>query len=104
MSASQRNKGARGQSEAAKLLVAMGWTVDPITSGIRREDMIATDPDGIKWSVEVKNCASIIPAHKRQAMAQAAARKMPWLLMHKLPGTRSWLVQGRGLDPTIMGC
>lgn len=86
---------------AAKLLVAMGWTVDPITSGIRREDMIATDPDGRKWSVEVKNCASILPEHKRQAMAQGRARQLPWLLMSKIAGARFWLVQRQGYDPIL---
>lgn len=101
MSKSQRVKGARGQSIAKQLLLDRDWIVDPITAGVKREDMIATDPHGIVWSVEVKNCASITPAHKAQAIEQAAARKLPWMLISKIYGTRYWLIQRKGTEPVL---
>ena len=52
MSKAQRDKGRRGQTAAEALLKDRDWTVDPITSGIKREDIIATDPVGIIWRSE----------------------------------------------------
>lgn len=96
-----RSKGARGQSEFKALLLDRDWTVDSITAGIAACDLIAADPGGTQYSVEVKNCAGILPAHKRQAMAQAKARKLPWLLASKIAGTASWLVQRQGATPVV---
>jgi predicted RecB family endonuclease len=96
-----RSKGARGQSEFKALLLDRDWTVDSITAGIAAADLIATDRDGTQYSVEVKNCAGILPAHKRQAMTQAKARKLPWLLASKIAGTASWLVQRQGATPVV---
>ncbi|MGQ9671481.1 MAG: hypothetical protein ACUVWY_15195 [Desulfosoma sp.] len=75
--------------------------MDPITAGVMREDMIATDPDGNRWSVEVKNTSSITAAHLKQAREQAMARKLPWMLANKLEGTRSWLVRRQGHRPVV---
>lgn len=101
MGKASRDKGARGQSEFARLLADRDWKVDPITCGVQREDMIATDTNGVQWSVEVKNCMIITPAHKEQAMKQAKERKLPWLLGNKIYGTSSWLVQRKGCQPAI---
>ena len=101
MGKASRDKGARGQSMFANMLRARDWTVDPIASGIKREDLIATDAWGYKWSVEVKNCLDITRVHRDQAIEQARKRKLPWMLASKISGTRSWLVQRRGKPPTI---
>ena len=96
-----RAKGARGQSVAASLLRDRDWVVDQITAGIGSHDFTATDPDGRTWAVEVKNCAGILPGHKRQAMEQGKARRLPWLLMNKVAGSSSWLVQRQGAAPCV---
>ena len=96
-----RNKGARGQSTFRAMLVDRDWVVDQITAGIAAADLIATDPDGKTWAVEVKNCASIIPGHKKQAMEQGSKRRLPWLLANKISGTSSWLVQRQGGMPAV---
>lgn len=96
-----RSKGARGQSEFKALLLDRDWTCDQITAGIAAADLIATDPDGRTWCVEIKNCAGISPAHKRQAMTQAAARRLPWLLASKIADSSSWLVQRQGAVPIV---
>jgi len=101
MSKAQRDRGRRGQTAAEQTLLKRDWTVDPITAGVKREDMIATDPSGIVWSVEVKNCVNIMTAHRRQAMEQAKARKLPWMLMSKIYGTNYWLVQRKNMSPVL---
>jgi hypothetical protein len=101
MSKAQRDKGVRGQSTFANMLADRDWVVDPITSGVKREDMIATDPAGNAWSVEVKNHIAIHASHRRQAVVQAQARKLPWLLASKIAGTSSWLIQRRGMLPCV---
>lgn len=101
MGLSQRRKGRLGQSVAANLLRSRDWVVDEISAGIRREDLVATDPNGRGWSVEVKNAAGILPGHKKQAMEQAAKRRLPWLLMSHISGTSSWLVQRQGERPVV---
>lgn len=101
MSKAQRDKGRRGQSQAENLLRSRDWQTDPISAGIKREDIIAVDPNGKQWSVEVKNCASISTFHRLQAMEQAKKRKLPWMLMSKVAGTRAWLIQRQGHIPTV---
>ena len=101
MSKAQRDRGRRGQTQAEAVLKDRDWVVDPISAGIKREDMIGRDPSGIVWSVEVKNCVSITVAHRKQAMTQAKARKLPWMLMSKIHGTRWWLVQRKGMSPVL---
>jgi len=101
MGKSQRAKGARGQAEAASLLKERGWVVDPIAIGIKREDMIATNPGGLRYSVEVKNQKLIdIVKFRQQAREQAQARKLPWMLMVKIYGGY-WLVEKQGEAPEI---
>lgn len=101
MGAMQRRKGAKGQSEFAALLRDRDWVCDQITAGIAACDLIATDAAGKTFAVEIKNCAGILPAHKRQAMEQAKIRRLPWLLASKIAGTSSWLVQRQGGVPVV---
>jgi hypothetical protein len=96
-----RRKGARGQAEFADMLRDRDWSVDQITAGIAAADLIATDPDGRTYAVEVKHCASILPAHRKQAMEQGDKRRLPWLLASKIAGTSSWLVQRTGSAPVV---
>lgn len=96
-----RTKGARGQTEFKALLLDRDWVCDSITAGIAAADLIATDPDGRSWCVEVKNCAGIIVSHKAQAMEQASLRRLPWMLASKIMGTSSWLVQRQGGLPQV---
>jgi len=88
---------------AANLLRDRDWMVDQITGGIVSHDLTATDTDGRTWAVEVKNCAGILPAHKTQAMEQGKARRLPWLLMNKIAGSSSWLIQRQGMAPAVWG-
>lgn len=101
MGAMQRRKGAKGQSEAKALLADRDWICDQITAGIAAADLIATDADGKTWAVEVKNCAGILPAHKKQAMEQGKSRRLPWMLMSHIEGSSSWLVQRMGALPVV---
>ena len=96
-----RNKGARGQSEFKAMLLDRDWRVDSLTAGIASADLVATDPLGRAWCVEVKNCAGILPAHKKQAVDQGRARRLPWLLASKIAGSSSWLVQRHGAVPEV---
>ena len=96
-----RNKGARGQSEFKAMLLDRDWSVDTLTTGIASADLIAVDPAARAWCVEIKNCAGILPAHKKQAMEQGKARRLPWLLASKIAGTSSWLVQRQGELPQV---
>ena len=94
--ASSRRKGAKGQSAAADMLRSRDWVVDQIACGIAASDLIGTDADGKTWAVEVKNCATILPSHRKQAIEQGDKRRLPWMLMNKIAGTSSWLVQRKG--------
>lgn len=101
MGLSQRRKGARGQGIAADLLRDRDYVVDQITAGIASSDLIATDKNGKTYAVEVKNCVSILPAHKKQAMEQGKSRRLPWMLVSKIHGTSCWLVQRQGEKPQV---
>lgn len=96
-----RNKGRRGQSEAALLLRERDWRVDDTRCGIKSDDLIATDPDGRSWSVEVKKTRTIVPGHIDQARRQAKKRKMPWMLLNRIHGSVCWLVRRQGMWPVV---
>lgn len=101
MSKASRNKGRKGQREAADLLRSRDWNVVEVNAGTAVEDFIAIDTNGITYSVEVKNTVSIELAHKKQAMRQAATRKLPWLLVSKIADSSSWLIQRKGEKPVV---
>lgn len=101
MSKAARDKGRRGQREAQALLQSRDWRTAELNAGTAVEDMIATDLDGKAWAVEVKNTVSITTAHRAQAMEQAKNRRLPWMLLSKIAGTSSWLVQRQGCRPTV---
>lgn len=94
-----RSKGRRGQLEFANLLRSRDWSVAELNAGTCAEDFIAVSPVGISYAVEVKNTTVITQAHRQQAMKQAEARRLPWLLASKIAGTGSWLVQRQGDRP-----
>jgi len=100
-----RSKGRRGQTEALNLLRDRDWTVADLSAGVDSEDGLACDPEGNWWALEVKNCASILPAHLNQARNQARKRKLPWMLMSRIQGDRhrpsAWLVQRQGKAPVV---
>jgi hypothetical protein len=100
MSKAQRSKGRAGQLAARHLLQENDWTVAELNAGTAVADFWATDANGKTWSVEVKNTASInVRAIRSQAVKQSG--KMPWLVMAKIDGTRSWLVLRQAEKPTI---
>jgi Holliday junction resolvase-like predicted endonuclease len=101
MSAASRRKGRAGETAAKHLLQARDYAVDDLAGGITSADLIATDAAGVTWCVEVKNCAGILLGHKAQAMRQAASRRLRWMLISKLAGTSSWLVQRQGERPCV---
>lgn len=101
MGKAQRAKGSRGQTAAKHLLLDRDWKVISTTAGIKTEDFVATDQFGKQWSIEVKNCAVITQAHRKQAMDQAKKRGLPWMLISKIAGTSSWLVQRQDCLPMV---
>lgn len=101
MSAAQRAKGKRGQAAFAAVLASRDWMVRETNSGKATEDFIAIDADGKAWSVEVKNTKAITTEHRAQAMRQAKAARLPWLLASKIEGTSCWLVQRQGFEPMV---
>ena len=101
MAKASRDKGARGVTAAKHLLADRDWSVDTLTAGLASGDLIATDPAGKTYVAEIKNCASILPAHRNQAMAQGKTRKLPWMLMNKVSGTSGWLIQRQGEEPVV---
>ena len=96
-----RSKGRRGQQQAQRLFADRDWIVHELNAGTSVADFLVGDPDGRIWLVEVKNTAAITTAHRKQAMDQAARKKLPWLLISHLAGTSSWLVQRQGERPVV---
>ena len=88
-----RDKGRRGQQAAKRLLADRDWRVIEANSGEAEADMLAIDTLGKTWLVEVKNTAAITTAHREQAMRQAKAKRLPWMLMSHIAGTADWLIQ-----------
>jgi hypothetical protein len=101
VSKAQRDKGRRGQAQAKELLSSRDWDVVETNAGISQEDFLAKDANGRYWCVEVKNTVSITEAHRKQAMEQAVKRKLPWMLVSKITGTGSWLIQRKGEKPVV---
>jgi hypothetical protein len=101
MGSASRAKGRKGQCAAQHLLQGRDWSVAELNGGTAVEDFIAIDPDGKSFSVEVKNTVSITQAHRAQAIMQAAKRRLPWMLLSKIAGTSSWLVQRKGELPVV---
>lgn len=101
MAKASRDKGRKGQREAKNVLQDRDFNVIETNSGTSVEDFVAIDPDGKAWAVEVKNTVSITTAHRAQAMTQAKARRLPWMLLSKIAGTASWLVQRQSHRPAV---
>ena len=101
MGKASRAKGRRGESAAIDLLTSRDWTVADLTGGKAGEDLLAVDPDGVTWAVEVKTTKSITVQHRAQAMAQAKSRRARWMLVSKIEGTACWLVQRQAIRPVV---
>jgi hypothetical protein len=84
------------------MLRSRDWSVAELNAGTVAEDFIAVSPIGQSYSVEVKNTVAITVEHRNQAMRQAKERKLPWMLVSKIAGTSSWLVQRQGENPVVM--
>lgn len=85
------------------MLQSRDWSVIQVTAGVSDGDLVITSPDGKTFLCEVKNTVSITTLHREQAMRQAKARKLPWMLMSHIAGTSAWLVQRQGCKPTVWG-
>jgi len=102
MSRMSRTKGKLAQWECACLLAERDWRVHESNSGTATEDMIAFDPAGRAWSVEVKFQKLMNPsAWKAQAIRQADAMRLPWMLCAKIQGEGAWLILRKGEPPAI---
>ena len=101
MGKASRDKGRRGQQQFGDLLESRDWRCAELNGGSSVEDFIAISPDGKSYSAEVKNTVAITKAHRDQAMRQAKARKLPWLLASKIAGTSCFLIQREGDKPVV---
>lgn len=98
-----RSKGRKGQTEAAKVLVSRDWSIIETSSGQSVEDIVAAHPSGKTYSVEVKNHKAIQPeAWRKQAGENARKRKLPWMIMARIPMYASaWLILRQDEHPTV---
>jgi Holliday junction resolvase-like predicted endonuclease len=103
MSKRSRSKGKRGERIARELLVDNDWIVLANTAdGSEVEDVIASCPKGVVHSIEVKNRKAInITAFKQQASTNAKKKKLPWMVMCKIEGSKSWLVWCMNSNPVV---
>ena len=99
----QRNKGRRGETMAKTLLTERDWTVVDLSAGCNDADLLAICPEtNITYLVEVKNQKLLKwEDWQRQAIEQGNKRKLPWMLMVKLPGYNSWIIARKNLQPSI---
>ena len=97
-----RRKGKRAEAAAARLLGDRDWSVVRTRSGVAEADLLATDPNGKTWAVEVKDAAVWRwRPWLHQARTQARKHRAPWMLLAKITGTRSWLVIREGERPVV---
>ena len=104
MSASQRSKGRKGQSEAMALLTSRDWDCGDLSAGLSTEDILAIDVDGVTWCVEVKNQISInVRAFKKQAVDNAKKRRNGrWMVLCRVDGySGAWLVLRQAMTPIV---
>ena len=98
-----RSKGKRGNLAAKMLLQSRDWLVSDLAEGISCEDLVATDPDGRTWSIEVKNTKNLMEAYIFQAKDQARRRKLPWMLMWHRPQSNNWFVMRQDKHDVVWG-
>jgi len=103
LSKKSRSKGKRGEREARDLLGDNDWIILANTAdGSEVEDIIAKNPKDIVYSIEVKNRKVIdMIKFRKQAKANAAKKRLPWMIMTKIEGTRSWLIWQKGFKPKV---
>ena len=96
-----RSKGRRGETSVKHLLAGRDWVVHDLSAGLASADLLAADPDGKVWAVEVKATAAITTTHRSQAMEQGKKARLPWMLVSTIHGTGCWLVQRQGSRPVV---
>lgn len=98
----QRRKGRMAESAFKRILLDRDWTIDAdMSAGVRSADLLATDPDGKTWLIEVKSHKILnLPYFEAQARRQAKEAKKPWMLAAKLTGYNAWLITRQG-DATV---
>lgn len=85
MGRASRDKGRRGEREAALLLEERDYTITATLCGTHNPDMLAVDACGTLWAIEVKNCRLLdLPSWKKQAREQAKEKKARWLLLCRI--------------------
>ena len=99
MGLSEQRKGGIGRRRAKMLLLDRDWQMEPTMDVIKADDLVVIDPQGRQWSVEGKNTKLIAVHHRQQAQTQAVDRGLPWMLMSRIYGTGSWLIQRQGEKP-----
>lgn len=95
MSKKSRTKGRQGESAAKMLLKDRDWIIiADCTSGIDTADLIAEKSFVGIYCIEVK-CRKLInmPEFRKQARQNAKKIKKKWMLMVKIEGSSSWLVE-----------
>lgn len=83
------------------MLIDRDWSVADLSAGISSEDILAVDPSGKTWAVEVKKTIDIRRAHRAQAIQQGKNRRALWMLMSHIEHTSSWLIQRQGEKPEV---
>jgi len=101
----QRNKGRRAESEFKFELEDRDWVVADLSAGCNDADLIAEDPVGRRYCIEVKHHKLLKPDDwRKQAREQAAKHKIPWMLAYRVPGYAGlWIVERQGERPAIWG-
>ena len=80
MGAKNRRQGSIGERYAERLLSANGWKqLDRRLCGMAGYDIGATDPDGVRYCVEVKHVEGLKHAHLKQAKDNAVDGR--WALL-----------------------
>jgi Holliday junction resolvase-like predicted endonuclease len=96
-----KKKGNRGENEFLRVLVSRGWHILGTPSLFGGEDFVALDPEGRRWSIEVKKCKVLTQAHLNQALLNAKRSRNPWMLAQHIYGTSWWLVRRKNHDPEL---
>lgn len=98
-----RSKGKRGERKARELLGDYEYLLLADTSdGTECEDAIVKCPSGNLYSVEIKNRKIIdMAAFRKQASKNAKKKKLLWLIMAKIEGSKSWLVWRQNEKPQV---
>lgn len=83
------------------MLEERDYTCEDLSAGHASCDILAIDPRGIAYAVEVKDRVLIdIRAVRKQARTNAK-RHTRWMLMCHIPDSKSWIVERQGERPCV---